>query len=68
MEKLNTFSKEQIQLVNDVDSWAQEHNEWLDRKFSQLYTGSNGWKYVAEISPHNFLEALQLAKEYEHKL
>jgi hypothetical protein len=62
------FTNEQIQLVVDVDIWAQENSKYHDRQFQNLYKGENGWRDVEKDYPINFLRALALAMELQHNL
>lgn len=66
------ITNDQIRTVVDVDEWAQENRPALDKKFSRLYEQAantdEGWKSVAESSPHIFYQALGLALEHKQAL
>jgi len=65
-----TWSKEDIQLVMDIDEWAQESNARVDKQFSRLYSyaanTAEGWSSVATSSPEVFKQAFELATKWRH--
>ena len=66
------ITKEMIQLVNDVDSWAQRSNKIVDRQLESIYRRAqgtdNGWGGVAKEDPSSFYKALAIAHEYKHMI
>jgi hypothetical protein len=66
---MNATEREMVSLVMNVDSWAQEHNRYVDKQFSNLYVGDNdnGWESLFKNSPSAFYRAYALALEYKEK-
>jgi len=71
-ENASTFSKKQIKLVNDVSSWCQENDKYLDKQLDRIYSHASdtgyGWESVAKSSPDLFAQALALALQHKNRL
>ena len=66
--------KEQIALVNKVDSWAQENDRALDRQFEGLYReadpahSGDGFSGIAKGNPALFKRCYGLAIQHEDRV
>jgi hypothetical protein len=63
--KLTPEQREMVSLVQRVDSWSQENYPYVDKQFSQLYSGEEGWEGVFKVSPSRFYRAYALALDYQ---
>jgi len=64
------IDNEDIQLVNDGDSWAQSNNKQIDSQLESIFVNaegnSSGWEGIAHDDPESFKKAYDLLKPLAH--
>jgi hypothetical protein len=64
-----SYTSSEIKLVQDVDSYAQDHSPILEKQFARIFSFADkdaqdyGWPGIAQKNPHVFEQAYMLARK-----